>query len=267
MPPKADKKGKIAAAATEKGKSAGDRSDLNVDESNALRAKLGIKPLAETEKQEKEGSSKNPVSSQAIAEKEKSSGPSDADVKRGKAAAKNKKEHEELTKGEGLGDILVREEKGSAADWIAKSRNADGTMKNQAVADASKARAAAGDAAGGKKRKADGAAGEMPAMKVRHDKKDIDETVGGHEVTMVLSDKQILNKDGGLNDDKDELSNVRFVDNEKAVHNDAVRNQKEYDPTKEGQDILEKYNDLKTGPKGFMIGGSQTAGALDETDP
>merc|ERR1719424_2465482 len=84
---------------------------------------------------------------------------------------------------------------------------------------------------------------------------------------MVLSDKPILNKDGGLNDDKDELSNVRFVDNEKAVHNDAVRNQKEYDPTKEGQDILEKYNDLKTGPKGFMIGGSQTAGALDETDP
>ena len=35
------------------------------------------------------------------------------------------------------------------------------------------------------------------------------------------------------------------------------------DPTKDGQDILEKYNELKTGPKGFVLG----AATLDETDP
>merc|ERR1712232_1217138 len=86
------------------------------------------------------------------------------------------------------------------------------------------------------------------------------------EVTMVLSDKQILTKDGELADDDDELSNVKMTDVERAKHNDAVRKQVEYDPTEEGQDILKKYDELKTGPKGFIIGGT-TMGVIDETDP
>merc|ERR1712125_170187 len=100
-------------------------------------------------------------------------------------------------------------------------------------------------------------------MKVRHDQSAIDD---GMEVTMVLSDKQILTKDGELADDDDELSNVKMTDTERAKHNDAVRKQVEYDPTKEGQDILEKYNELKTGPKGFIIGGT-TMGVIEENDP
>merc|ERR1712050_621457 len=83
---------------------------------------------------------------------------------------------------------------------------------------------------------------------------------------MVLSDKQILTKDGELADEDDELSNVKLSDAEKAKHNEALRKQVEYDPTKEGQDILEKYNELKTGPKGFLLGGS-TLGVLEEPDP
>merc|ERR1712157_590004 len=85
---------------------------------------------------------------------------------------------------------------------------------------------------------------------------------------MVLSDQPILNKDGELNDSRDELSNVRMVDDERAKHNDEVRKQVEYDPTKEGQDILEKYNELKTGPKGFLLGGGgSTLGVIEEQDP
>jgi len=34
----------------------------------------------------------------------------------------------------------------------------------------------------------------------------------------------------------------------------------------DGQDILEKYNDLKTGPTGFVVGGS-TLGVIEEQDP
>merc|ERR1712003_78701 len=100
-------------------------------------------------------------------------------------------------------------------------------------------------------------------MEVRHDQAQLND---GESVTMVLSDQPILNKDGELNDSREELSNVRMVDDERAKHNDEVRKQVEYDPTKEGQDILEKYNDLKTGPKGFLIGGS-TLGVIEEQDP
>ena len=96
-----------------------------------------------------------------------------------------------------------------------------------------------------------------------HDQAQLNE---GESVTMVLSDQPILNKDGELNDSSDELSNVRIVDEERAKHNDEVRKQVEYDPTKEGQYILEKHNDLKTGPKGFLIGGS-TLGVIEEQDP
>lgn len=46
-------------------------------------------------------------------------------------------------------------------------------------------------------------------------------------------------QDGNLVDTGDELSNVNLADAEKAKHNEAIRKQVEYDPTKEGQDILE----------------------------
>merc|ERR1712087_507200 len=64
----------------------------------------------------------------------------------------------------------------------------------------------------------------------------------------------------------DELSNTRMSDLERAKHNEEVRKQVEYDPTKEGQDILEKYDELKTGPVGFVIGGT-TMGVIEENDP
>merc|ERR1712151_1288452 len=147
---------------------------------------------------------------------------------------------------------MGREEgKGGAADWIARTRNTDGSMK------------AASTAAAAQKKKAAKDVSEVQGMKVRHDQAQLNE---GESVTMVLSDQPILNKDGELNDSRDELSNVRMVDDERAKHNDEVRKQVEYDPTKEGQDILEKYNDLKTGPKGFLIGGS-TLGVIEEQDP
>mmetsp|Transcript_89439 Transcript_89439/g.251894 ORF Transcript_89439/g.251894 Transcript_89439/m.251894 type:complete len:426 (+) Transcript_89439:142-1419(+) len=225
-----------------------------VEETNKIRASLGLRPLAEGASKDVAGSSKNPLD--ANAEKGKVVQPSESDVKRRSAAAKNKKDHEDLTTGEGLADILAREEgAGGAADWIARTRNKDGTMKGAA--------AAASSATEKSKRKSKGEAAEVPAIRVRHDQSDLAE---GNEVTMVLSDKPILNKDGEVDDSRDELSNVRLVDNERAKHNDAVRNQVEYDPNKEGQDILEKYNELQTGPKGFMIGGS-TIGVIEETDP
>lgn len=226
-----------------------------VEESNVMRAKLGIQPLRTEADTGKKGTSNEPVHVPADAK----SGPSEADVKKQKAAEKTRKEHEALVQGQGLGDILKDEEgAGGAADWINRTRNKDGTMKAASAA-------AAAAAAETKKRKKDQQEDSaVPNLKVRHDSTDITE---GETVIMVLSDKQILDKDGNLNDkDPDELANVLMMDKEKAKHNEEVRKQVAYDPTKQGQDILSKYDELKTGPTGFMIGGT-VMGVIEERNP
>mmetsp|Transcript_89264 Transcript_89264/g.158311 ORF Transcript_89264/g.158311 Transcript_89264/m.158311 type:complete len:582 (-) Transcript_89264:85-1830(-) len=220
----------------------------SVEESNALRAKLGIKPLKEADKG-KAGTSNQPVHAPADEKK----GPSEKDNKKKAAAAKAKKDHAELTAGEGLGDILGREEKGNAADWIAKTRGSDGSMKG------------AGEKLkeDSKKRKDAPGTDTVPKMKVRHDSSALQE---GESVIMTLSDQRLLDKDGNLVEGQDELSNVNMMDSEKNKQNDAIRAQVAYDPTKQGADILDKYDEIKTGPTGFMIGGVAT-GVIEERNP
>lgn len=225
-----------------KGQGAGERSQT-VEEANKLRASLGIKPLREDTSTE--GSSRNPK----VADPSVSKG----DTRKQSASARHKKEHEEFVQGASLGEILASEEgrKGGAAEWVARTKAADGSMKTPTTA---------APAADSKKRKTrDG----EERLKVRHDASSIPE---GEVVTMTLTDKPILNADGQVDDTPDELSNVRMTDAERARHNEAIRNQKDYDPHKEGQDILEKYDDLKTGPAGFMLGGASLR-LSDEPDP
>jgi len=241
---------KEAAPKKEKASGSGDAS-ASIEESNKLRASLGLKPLDTGASEAKEGTSNAPVHAPADAEKPESA----ADVKRRGAAEKSRKEHAQLVKGEGLGDILAREEgKGGAADWINRTRNKDGSMKKVGAAGASS----------GSKKEAAPEAAEMPRLKVRHDSVQIQD---GEAVTMTLSDRPILDADGNIDDGApDELSNVRWADEERAQHNEQVRKQVEYDPSKAGQEILEKYDELKTGPAGFHIGG-RAAGLAGEMDP
>lgn len=212
-----------------------------VEESNRMRAALGIKPLKEGASEKKE----------VKVNLDKADKPTEAEVKARTAAAKTRREHEELVKGEGLGDILAREEgKGGAAEWVSRTRGKDGSMKP--VGESRKRK----DKDGAEKEE------EAPRLKVRHDAASLPDG----ETTLTLSDKPILNEDGDIDDRPDELSNVKMTDVEKAKHNEAVRKQVEYDPTKEGANILDKYDELKTGPTGFVVGGA-VVGSIDEKDP
>jgi len=179
-------------------------------------------------------------------------GPTEGDVKKRIAASRNKREHEELTSGKGLGDILATE--GSAADWINRTREKDGSMKKTAGED--KKRKSKEDAKGKD-------AAVPKGMKVRHD---ADQLIDGETTIMTLADSTILDKDGNINEQEDELANVNMLDADRAKHNEAQKNQKEYDRDLDGQNILSKYDDLKTGPKGFVLGG-QVMGVIEETDP
>mmetsp|Transcript_46616 Transcript_46616/g.110854 ORF Transcript_46616/g.110854 Transcript_46616/m.110854 type:complete len:576 (-) Transcript_46616:137-1864(-) len=216
----------------------------SVEESNKQRAALGIKPLKEDDKSSKKAA---PVEKPGTGDK-----PTDEEVRKRVGAARTRREHEELTKGKGLGDIIAEEEgTGGASSWIARTRGSDGAMK-----------APAGAAAAAKKKGDASSSAEVSGLKVAHDASQFEDG----ETVLTLSDQQILNEDGELNDGPDELSNVGMRDVEKAKHNEAVKNRVEYDPTKEGASLLDKYDELKTGPKGFMIGG-HVMGAIDEADP
>lgn len=233
----------------------GGENVASIEESNKLRESLGLKPLVVEGTSGKSGSSNAPVHVPA----DKASKPTGDDAKKRAAAAKSRREHEELVSGDGLADILEREEgKGGAADWISRTRNKDGSMKTVGPAQV-------GSKPDGRKRKdALPETNEVPRMRVRHDASAIPE---GESVTMTLSDKPILDADGNIdNTTPDELSNVRMTDVERAKHHEELKKQVEYDPTKDGQNILEKYDELKTGPAGFVIGG-MPLGRIDETDP
>ena len=229
---------------------------LSVEESNEQRKKLGIKPLVEGNSKSKTGTSNDPVHMPADKKADASEKEKDKDSKKKAAAAKSKRDHEELIHGAGLGDILEQEEgKGTAADWIARTRASDGGMQGAG------AKLQKDD---GKKRKdAPGGESSVPKMKVRHDSEAIKE---GESVIMTLSDQRLIDKDGNLVETQDELSNTNLLDSDKAKKNDAIRSQVEYDPHKPNADILDKYDEPGAAPSGFMIGGVPT-GVIDERDP
>lgn len=228
----------------------------SIEESNKQRKELGLRPLDTEQSKAKAGSSNAPVHVPAGTKPEK---PAEGEAKKKEAAKKARDTQKELASGEGLGDILAREEgKGGAAEWVSKTRNKDGTMKTAGAVSSGAKPEVSG------KRKAQEGPDTVPRMKVRHDVSQLQE---GEMVTMTLSDQQLLDKDGNLIDAPDELSNVNMTDAERAKHNEELKKQVAYDPTKDGQDILEKYNELKTAPAGFVIGGRAVGGVIDETDP
>lgn len=212
---------------------------MSIEETNAMRASLGLRPL------DVEKNSDTPCS------KPQSSQPADGNPKRQVVDVKMQRDHEEFIAGEGLGEISMREEGGrSVADWVAETRNCDGQMK------------AVGASKPENKKKEPVHVVTAPNLKVRHSVEAL--PYGG--TAMTLADRPILDGRGNIDDQTpDELVNVNIVDAEVAEHNQALRDRIEYDPSKEGQDILDKYDDLKIGTKGFMLGG--TLGVLEETDP
>lgn len=219
-----------------------------MQESNELRKKLGLRPLDAGEGQGREGSSATPVHAPADAAAQ----PGPEDAKKRSAAAKTRREHEELVRGEGLGDILAREGAGaSAAEWVARTRQADGSMK------------ATGTPGASEPRRRPEAATEVPRMRVRHDATAIPEA----GVTLTLSDRPILDAQGRIDDaTPDELSDARMAELERAQQHGEQRKRVDYDPSKEGQELLEKYDELKSGPAGFMLGGA-ALGVIEEPDP
>lgn len=234
-------------------KASGGEISATVEESNKMRASLGLKPLQTDEPENKKlkGTSNDPVHAPAgisgknvPAEQAANEKPSADEVQKRVSAARNKRHHEELTSGKGLGDILADEGASSASDWVSKTRG-------------QKAPVVPKELQSGQQKK-EYTSADVAGMKVRHDPSKIQE---GQEVTVTLADQPLLDDKGNLRDAPDELVNASIRDVETSERNEDLKKQKDYDPDK-ATDILEKYNDLPTGPRGFSLGSM-----IEEQDP
>lgn len=219
----------------------------SVDEAQKLREKLGLKPLRLEEKEEKVGSSKRPAYVDPSV-KETSA----AEKKEHREKKKQKRVHEELTKGKGIADIVAEEEgAGGASDWVNKMR-AKGVegLKGKAV-----------EKQKDKKRKH--SSEDLKGMKVAHAMDDFQE---GETEILTLKDSMIIDSDGEVNDGADELHNALRSEKFKSDRANEMKGQKwkigeDYDPTKAAEydddgniKILGKYDELATEAKGFTLG-------------
>lgn len=253
--------------------SASSQESLSIEETNKLRAKLGLKPLnvdsgASGKPEEKAYADRGDVHKPATNIHEKKN--EDKMREKMEAIREKRKINKKLKKVKGLGeeDDPVLD---SAAAWVAQSRKSENEKKLAAK------RAAELDAMDEefgvskimsrgilKKGKSDEYSSKnLEGLRVEHKGSSLDE---GESVILTLKDKEILDED-----DEDVLYNVNIEDNEKAKEN--LRNKTKrpgyqaYDEVDEEtgdlkiRTVLDKYDEEIDGKKkeSFRLGGGGEA--------
>jgi len=229
---------------------------LSVEETNKLRASMGLKPLKEdkgTTKEVREGDAKNPLS---YMEQQ-----ADADAKKKlEKEAHRSKLYDESSALKPKSDVYkdgltmqeaLEGETNDAAEWANQHRWKK--MRNAAKA---------------KRLQERHGAEEIEGLHVAHD---IDKFQEGEDVTLVMADTPLLNEKGELNLEKGELENVAWKDSKRAERNNEIKN----DPMRAGYNasledsyeigaggmpikrLLAQYDEKPVGEKGFTLGQRQ----------
>ena len=240
---------------------------MSVDETNALRAKLGLAPLRQGPAREIRDGAKEREEKRRVAET--------ADLKAKVEARKRQREVDALNASTAkLGDVDDARDDDARA-WLAKSR---GSMANKAK-DLERQKAAKmaamfaardedaeasdeeGDEAGGGERKAEYTSKDLRGLRVRHD---ADEMVEGQEVVLTLKDASVLD------DGEDELENVLMAERKsrKKARLAATKRTDADDPFGEKADeekktLLSKYDDKADGD-GMELDGDGGLDAAEE---
>lgn len=122
---------KMADIDKPKGQDSGGDVSLSVDETNKLRAQLGLKPLEMEVKEEKAGSNKNPLDYLAMKEEEEERKKTDELQRKIEEMKKQRKVASKVMAVKGLGEASDGEDDiDNAAKWVKRSRK-----KHQALAD------------------------------------------------------------------------------------------------------------------------------------
>ncbi|XP_077182061.1 U4/U6.U5 tri-snRNP-associated protein 1 isoform X3 [Paroedura picta] len=237
--------------------SSGDASSLSIEETNKLRAKLGLKPLEVNVIKKETGSKEDPVAAEVINPivlKQRE------EIREKLAAAKEKRLlNQKLGKIKSLGEDDPWLD--DTAAWIERSR------KIQLEKEMAEKRAKlleemdqefgisslVEEEFGQKKKQINYSSRDLKGLTVEHT---IDSFEEGETVILTLKDKGVLEEEGG-----DVLVNVNIVDKEKAEKNVALRKKKpEYKPYEEEEsaddvgmykhkNILSKYDEEIEGEK------------------
>jgi len=236
---------------------------LSVEETNKLRASMGMKPLkGETETKEiREGDAKNPVSymeKEAEAEARKKAEKQEHRKKLYEESNALKPDKDVYKDGPTMTEALAGETD-DAAEWANQHR----WKKMRTAAKAKRLQERHG-------------AEETEGLHVAHD---FDKFQEGEDVTLVMADTPLLNEKGELNLEKGELENVNWKDGRKVERNNEIKN----DPARHGYNasledtyeigaggmpvkrLLAQYDEKPIGEKGFTLGQRQKE--LQAMDP
>jgi len=225
---------------------------LSIEETNKLRAEIGLKPLKDIKVKEetKKGSDKNPVSYQDVQREENEKKEKDRKERKrrlheeGNAQASTKDVYRE---GLTMDDALERETNDTAS-WLASHRSKKTRVK--------------------KNREEEEGEHHMSDLRVAHEFEKFQE---GEDITMVLADTPILNERGEINLDDGELENVLWKDQNKSKKWNDIKD----DPARAGYNaslpdqyeigagglpvkrLLTQYDDKPIEERGFHLGQRQ----------
>eukprot|EP00741_Cyanophora_paradoxa_P001234 tig00000471_g1191.t1 len=272
----------------------------SIEETNRIRALLGLKPLKLDNEEEEKKKREQRIKAAEEAKKEREQLIMSARIQE----AKEKRMANAVFAGKTLAEELAGEEE-SAASWIEKSRKLEqerrekekelAAQRARALAEQEeeleRQRAAEAEAAAylQRRRRKPGAEGvggvagaiaaesnytsrDLAGLKVAHDADAIGE---GETVVLTLKDSAILSSDG-VNEEADELENVRMAELEKRqrAYKASKKTTTPYDDNEfnatfdpndpasqaEGKKLLTKYDEVKA-PAGFVL---DQAGGADE---
>lgn len=254
----------------------GKEVSLSVEETNKLRAKLGLRALDVEAKEEKPGSSKAPISYQdMLAEKEEEKKTKEIQEKISEMKKVREASKKVMAK-KGLGDSSDDEDGlDHAAKWVQRSR------KKQAEAAERQAKRMQEEEEQAEEQANQSAyynSNSLAGMKLAHD---ADDFADGESVVLTLADQRVVagarNAYGssGLNEDEDELENVNIAEFQKtSVAKAKAAAKKKYDATdgnefneesikaaltgQKDKKLLEKYEDFEV--EGKRLGGEQKKG-------
>jgi U4/U6.U5 tri-snRNP-associated protein 1 len=226
---------------------------LSVNESNALREKLGLKKLNEGAEKKRH---------ETVLHDPEVKGPKKSDIVNAEDEARGKRARDSITKG---GSIVDEDGNEDASGWVQKMRAGRGT-KMPKVSVSAPEKVEQGD---------DDDMEALKKMKVRHNITDIED---GETVELTFADKSILDKDGNLvGEDGISLENAqkrsKFMgERNQAIRGDATLGSQlstmtEEERAREGMTVLTgKYDDRPREPTGFTLGEAARMGVAERLE-
>lgn len=161
---------------------------MSIEETNRMRAALGLKPLSLEKKADK-------VVDLAQTAEQREAEETRKQLEAALARSKKKRELAKSLAGKSLGEELKESAQSSALDWVKQSRHSMADLAKKTSAKQKKKEAAYDSSA-------------LGGMTVGHDVNTFDE---GQEVVLTLKDTRILAEDGNdINEGEDELINVEL---------------------------------------------------------